>query len=659
MGVDITGILPTLYEHFTSQGIESGLSDAQSDFKLNSKPLKIFSGALHYFRAHPLYWRDRLKKYRAAGLNCVETYVPWNIHEPEDGSFDFGEDPDRNDFSLFLDLVQFLKIAQEEDLFVILRPGPYICAEWEFGGLPSWLLRHEDLKVRTSDSKFLFYVERYFKQLLALVEPLQFTKGGSIIAVQIENEYGNVKEDDKPIDIAYLEALKDIIKKNAIVELLFTSDTPTQGFHGALPGVLATANCDKDCGLELARLESYQPTKPLMVMEYWTGWFDHYSEKHHIQTVEQFYANLSDILMGHASFNLYMMHGGTNWGFLNGANICGATDNNSGFQPDTSSYDYHAPLAENGDYTDKYVQLQQLTAEYNELCISQPAPPEPTFREIYPEIDIIGELSLDDLIKQAQHVIQSEKLLPMEKLDINNNSGQSYGYIVYRKENIDIQAGSTLKIEGHVCDTVIVLINGKLVSNVFNSEEDLNGFGYWRAKDSLLNLGSENYQSATLDLVVENFGRVNYGKLYQFNQHKGLWQGNVLINDRIVSDWKIIPLEFKKKWNQTLTDWKTPTFLNGPRLYRAVLTIDSEPQDTYIDFKGWNKGVVIVNGFVLSRYFKIGPQQSAFLPAPFLKEGDNEILMFEHFVPGTFIDFCGNPYFQTMGDGRILRTLLC
>lgn len=247
----------------------------------------------------------------------------------------------------------------------------------------------------------------------------------------------------------------------------------------------------------------------------------------------------------------------------------------------------------------------------------------------------------------------------MEKLDINNNSGQSYGYIVYRKENVDIQAGSTLKIEGHVCDTVTVLINGKLVSKVFNSEEDLNGFGYWRLKDSLLNLGPDNYHSATLDLVVENFGRVNYGKLYQFNQHKGLWQGNVVINNQIISDWKIIPLEFKKKWNKALTDWKTPTFTNGPRLYRAVLTINSEPRDTYIDFKGWNKGFVIVNGFVLSRYFKIGPQQSAFLPAPLLKEGDNEILMFEHFVPGTSIDFCGNAYFQTMGDGRILRTLLC
>lgn len=655
MGDDI---LPTLYEYYTSNGVHSGLSDEQPDFILNGLKIKIFSGALHYFRVHPQYWRDRFKKYRAAGLNCVETYVPWNVHEPEDGLFDFGRNPEQNDFSLFLDLVRFLKMAQEEDLLVILRPGPYICAEWEFGGLPSWLLRDKNLRIRTSDTKYLFYVERYFKQLLALVAPLQFTRGGSIIAVQIENEYGNVKEEGKPIDTAYLEALKKILRDNSIVELLFTSDTPAAGFQGTLPDVLATANFQEDCSTELALLKAYQPNKPLMVMEYWSGWFDHYTENHHERSVAKFEGVLEDILMWKSSFNLYMMHGGTNWGFLNGGNIYGTGDDNSGYQPDTSSYDYDAPLSENGDYTDKYLALQKLTAEYNETYIRQPPPPEPKFRVAYPDLTITEELSLDDLVSQSQIIIQSENLVSMEKLDINNGSGQSYGYIVYRKENIDIKAGSVLKIEGHVCDTVLVLINGKLVSKVLENEDDLNGFGYWRLKDSVLNLGDADYSNATLDLVVENFGRVNYGKLYQFNQYKGLWQGNVLINDKVLINWKIVPLEFKKKWVESLTDWKAPSFNTGPRLYKAILNLDSDPSDTYIDFKGWSKGFVVVNGFVLSRFFKLGPQQAGYLPAPLLTRGQNEILVFEHFVPASSVSFCADPYFETVGNGKVLRSLL-
>ncbi|XP_050313034.1 beta-galactosidase-1-like protein 2 [Anthonomus grandis grandis] len=651
-------ILPTLYDYLTFEGITSGLSDETPQFSLNKKPIKLFSGALHYFRVHPRYWRDRLRKYRSAGLNCVETYVPWNAHEPEDGRFDFGRNVEENELSVFLDLEAFLKLAREEDLLVILRPGPYICAEWEFGGLPSWLLRHKDLKIRTSDSKYMFYVKRYFKKLLALVEPLQFTKGGPIIALQIENEYGNVKEEGKPIDTAYLEALKHIYRENGIVELLFTSDTPSNGFQGTLPDVLATANFQEEASVELALLKAHQPNKPLMVMEYWTGWFDHYTEKHHERTVGKFEAVLEDILMWKSSFNLYMMHGGTNWGFMNGANIFGTGDDNSGYQPDTTSYDYDAPLSENGDYTDKFVAVQRLTAEYNELLIRQPSPPPATFRTAYADLDIEGELSLDDLISQSEHCIESAKPISMEHLDINNGSGQSYGYLVYRKENIDIAAGSVLKIEGHVCDTVVVLINGKLVSKIFETPEDLNGFGYWRQKDSTLNLGDDSYTGATLDLLVENFGRVNYGKLYQFNQFKGLWQGDVLINDKVITDWKLIPLEFKQKWTKSLNNWRRPTYTTGPRLYKAILHINDELMDTYIDFNGWTKGFVIVNGFVLSRFFKVGPQKTGYLPAPFLHKGQNEVMIFEHFRPNKTIGFCTDPQYDTIGDGKILRGLL-
>ncbi|KAK9723437.1 hypothetical protein QE152_g19231 [Popillia japonica] len=229
----------------------------------------------------------------------------------------------------------------------------------------------------------------------------------------------------------------------------------------------------------------------------------------------------------------------------------------------------------------------------------------------------------------------------MEDLDINNGTGQSYGYTVYRKENLTISANSTLKIEGRVCDTVMVLINGELKSKILEDDSDLDGFGYWRWKDSTLDLGDEEYEDATLELVVENWGRNNFGLLDQFNQHKGLWQGDVLLNDVVLEDWKIYPLEFKKSWNLALSNWREPTFEVGPALYRAVLNID-EVKDTYIDMTNWNKGIVIVNGFVLSRHCRLGPQQAAYLPAPFLRRGENKIVIFEHFVAPDFVAFAEN-----------------
>ncbi|KAJ8965798.1 hypothetical protein NQ314_003896 [Rhamnusium bicolor] len=626
MAESSSAVLPSLYEYYTSGGIKTGLDDNQTYFKLNNKQITIYSGALHYFRVPQAYWRDRLRKLRAAGLNAVETYVPWNLHEPQEGVFDFGSGG-----------------TKEEDLFVLLRPGPYICSEWEFGGLPSWLLRYEGIKIRTSDKQYMGFVENYFKKLLELVAPLQFTKGGAIIAIQIENEYGGTKDGDNPVDTGYLQQIKELLTGNGIVELLYTSDTPSNGFSGTLPGVLATANFQDQPIFELSILKIFQPNKPLMVMEYWTGWFDHWTEKHHTRSAAAFGLVLEEILFFNGSVNMYMFHGGTNWGFLNGANIKGLFSDNEGYQPDVTSYDYDAPLSEAGDYTDKYQKVKEIIAKHNTLEIRQPPMPELIKRVAYPTVNVTGELSLDELLKQSE-VLNSEKLLPMELLNINNNSGQSYGYIVYKKSNIDIPKNSILKIEGRVCDTVLALVNGQLKSKVLKTQEDLDGFGYWKLKDSTLNLGPDEYKSATLELVVENWGRVNYGKLYQFKQHKGLWQGNVLLNDDILSNWQIIPLEFKKAWIQNLKSWRTPTSTIGPKLYKALLNVD-EPNDTFVDLRDWNKGFVVINGFVLARYLTLGPQQMAYLPAPLLRKGENEILIFEHFFPSESIKFATDPTF--------------
>ncbi|CAH0553299.1 unnamed protein product [Brassicogethes aeneus] len=636
----------THYEYYTDGGIQSGLSDDQPNFTLNGKNISLYSGAIHFFRVHPQYWRDRLRKLRAAGLNTVETYVPWNLHQPEVGLFDFGDGG--TEFEEFLDIVRFIQMAKEEDLFVIVRPGPYICAEWEFGGLPSWLLRYPDMKIRTSDVQFVKLVENYYVKLLALLAPLQFTKGGPIIAFQIENEYGNTDNKVDPVDTKYLETIKNIMITNGINELFFTSDTPSNGFTGTIPGVLATANFQDGAKNELTLLKNFQPNKPLMVMEYWSGWFDHWTNQHQTRTVTSFTNALEEIIKLNSSFNLYMFHGGTNWGLLNGANIGKGIDN-AGYSPDTTSYDYDAPLSENGDYTEKYHKLKELVSKHSNIKFQQPEEPALVKRVAYPSINVIPhQLSLGDLIAQNDvSPIESPKLMSMENLNINNNSGQSYGYIVYRKTNVTIASNSTLKIEGRICDSIMVLINGELVSPILEESSDLNNFGYWNLKDSTLNLGANEYKSITLDLVVENWGRNNYGLLDQFNQKKGLWQGDVLINNEVLTNFQIIPLQFKKEWVQKLTNWKDAKLKVGPTLYKATLNID-EVKDTYIDTRNWKKGIIIVNGFKLARYARVGPQQCAYLPAPILKKGDNEILIFEHFTPGKVINFATDPVFETL-----------
>ncbi|XP_023022376.2 beta-galactosidase-1-like protein 3 [Leptinotarsa decemlineata] len=639
--------LPSLYQYYTEDGIDYGLDDGDVYFRLNNKNITLFSGALHYFRVPKEYWGDRLRKYRAAGLNAVETYVPWNLHEYKNGMFDFGTGG--SDFEDFLDVVSFIKLAKEEDLFVILRPGPYICAEWEFGGLPSWLLRYERIKVRTTDIQYMYFVRRYLKKLFNLLSPLQFTKGGAIIAIQIENEYGDTKDGDKPVDRAYLEQLKDIFQENGIVELLFTSDKPSLGFSGTLPGVLATANFQNNATNELTILKKFQPHKPLMVMEYWTGWYDHWTETHHTRSAKEFAGVFEEILSFGASVNLYMFHGGTNWGFLNGADVNDTSVDNAGYEPVISTYDYDAPLSEAGDYTDKYQKAREIISKHNKIMVKQPSMPDLKKRVVYPPIDVTGEISLDNLLRQSRIKISwnSTRLIPMELLPINDNSGQSFGYIVYKKTNINIPKNSTLTIEGRVCDTVLVLINGKLKSKILESKDDLEGFGYWKLKNSILNLGDKEYRQATLELVVENLGRVNYGKLYQFNQFKGLWQGNILLNGLKLEIEEIIPLEFRKSWTKELKNWQTYVFRSGPKLCKAELTVD-EPRDTYLDMRNWHKGIVIINGFILSRYMKLGPQQTVYLPAPLLKKGANILLIFEHFIAQNKIEFVEDPIFQNI-----------
>ncbi|XP_060527163.1 beta-galactosidase-1-like protein 3 [Cylas formicarius] len=629
--------LPTNYEYYGKDEILSGLSAAQRHFLLNGENITLFSGTFHYFRVHRTQWRDRLRKMRAAGLNAIETYVPWNLHEYQSGVYDFGDGG--SDFEEFLDVEEFLRTVQEEDLFAIVRPGPYICAEWEFGGLPSWLLREKGMKVRTSDGAFLKYVSRYFSKVIPILEKHQFTNGGPIIAFQVENEYGATLNYDK----AYLRAIKEMFIDHGIKELMFTADSPLLGLLGGLPGdLLVTGNFNAYPEFNLQVLRLYQMNKPLMVAEYWSGWYDHVTEDHRTTDTETYSNVLERIISFPASVNIYMFVGGTNFGFTHGSNFVSTGSNNSGLQPETTSYDYDSPISENGDLTEKFNATKALIEKYSPIKTLLPDIPESPKRVKYEDIKIEEQLLLSTVIDEFPNKIASEDIVPMELLDINNSSGQSYGYIVYRKSNIDLKAGAVLKIKGYVRDHALVLVNGVLLNRMLSSRRDIDGFGYWRLHNSSLTLTEKDLTNATVDLVIENNSRNNFGQLDQFEQYKGLTE-EVLIDEEVIKNWQIVPLEFKRSWNEQLSGWKPISNRRAPALYRATFNATLPLSDTYINVQEWRKGIIIINGFVLGRYVTVGPQLALYLPGGLLRDGENELIVFEHFSAPLSVKFSDQP----------------
>ncbi|XP_071520432.1 beta-galactosidase-1-like protein 2 [Panulirus ornatus] len=637
----------SLYEYYATDGVvEAGLVAEGDAFMLNNKQIVILSGAFHYFRVHPAYWRDTLRKLRAAGLNAVETYVPWNLHEPRQGVYDFGDL--KESMSPFLDVRSFVQMAQEEDLFVILRPGPYICSEWDFGGMPSYLLRDYTMQVRTFYEGFRKATARFFDHLLPRLVDLQYTKGGSIIAVQIENEYGHFGYGDDPRDTRYLEFLRDNLIMNGFWEsLFFTSDTPTQTQDlGAIPGVLMTANFKTEVEKNLALLKELQPDRPLMVMEFWTGWFDHWlSGIHAAWSPSSFASTLEHILQHNSSVNMYMFIGGTNFGFMAGANTLDIWPH---YAPDVSSYDYDAPLTESGDYTDKYTFAKEIIARYNPLegIVDHPDPPVEHVKLVYPSCPVTQALPLSTLLAQHESIESFEGPLSMELLPINNQSGQAYGYILYTTRAFLAATNSTLKIRGHVRDMAQVMVDGQVITKPYSNPLDVSDFGFWNGRDKELTLPGAD-AVAEVSILVENLGRVNYGKPHKFHQKKGLWEGPVLIDGMQIDQWLMYPLEFKADQVNNLTGWEPFNgSLDAPAMYRSNMHIFGTPRDTWLDMRGWGKGVVFVNGFNLGRYWHAGPTKTLYLPAPLLLDGNNEIVMFEQYTAGAEIVFRDLPIFS-------------
>ncbi|AZB42205.1 beta-galactosidase [Bacillus sp. FJAT-42376] len=554
------------------------LTVKDGQFHLHGQPYQILSGSIHYFRVVPEYWEDRLKKLKMLGLNTVETYIPWNVHEPEKGQFEF---------TGMADLERFIQTAAGLGLNVILRPAPYICAEWEFGGLPAWLLKGQEMELRSSDPLFLKHLTGYFHVLLPKLIPYLASNGGPVIAMQIENEYGAYGNDRK-----YLQYIKDLYGRAGIDVLLFTSDGPEFIRHGSIEGTVTTLNFGSRAEEAFLELEAFKPGSPLMCAEFWIGWFDHWGGKHHTREAADVADVFEDMLSKGASVNFYMFHGGTNFGFMNGAN------HYEEYTPTITSYDYDALLTEWGDPTEKYFAVKEVLARFREVPKENP---EAGAKKSFGKISLPERMSLFDAIKN-QRPIETIAPRSMEEFD------QSYGMILYRTK-VEKQGELEMDISP-VRDRAFIYINGRHVKTIYRNDS---------AKTITLPF---DLPVNNLEILVENMGRVNYGK--HLKDRKGILQ-NLWIGQQYWFNWEVIPIEGKPDE----IEWLPESDERFPKFFKGSLTVHNRA-DTFIDMSGWTKGNVWINSFNLGRYWQTeGPQARLYVPAPLLHEGENEILVLE------------------------------
>jgi len=593
-----------------------GLKTKGNKFTLQKREFVIMSGAMHYFRVPHQEWEDRLLKMKAMGLNTVDIYIPWNIHEPRPGEYSF-EDED-------FDLASFLYLVQAHDLYAIVRPGPYICSEWDLGGLPSWLLRDKNMKLRSMYPPFIKAVDKYFEKLMDILKPYQFSYKGPIIAFQIENEYGSYGNDN-----GYMSYIKLLFEKYGLEELFFVCDN-LGGLdkYGTLPGVLQTINfMSKDYDQITKALLKMQPNKPIFVTELWDGWFAHWGEKNHVVDSEKIADVIQRLLQQGASFNLYMWHGGTSFGFMNGAN---ARDDGSHYESDITSYDYDAPIDETGKIQPKYHKFKDTILQYapkGQVSKNLPWVPEDKTFTAYGEIQITHQITLTDLMdRQIVKSISRDHVCSMEELEVNESYGQLYGYIVY-SHTVPAKLSNAKKLFIHKArDFVVITINGKVVQTESQHQKVI-----VVNLDGVLKIESEN----EIVILIENSGRVNYGKDLD-NQRKGIL-GDVLLDDLILSKWQIYPLEFQDKWVKSLKDnahWKASSKETiktyQPTIYKGELYVHGNaPRETFITLPGWFKGSVFLNGFNLGRHWEIGPQFTLFVPSSRLRRAENTVIIFD------------------------------
>lgn len=564
-------------------------------FSYDGQPTPIYSGEMHYARVPRAYWRHRLQMMKAMGLNTVATYVFWNYHHPSPGVWDFSTGSHN--------LAEFVRTAQQEGLFVILRPGPYTCAEWEFGGYPWWLQQNKSLVIRANNQPFPDSCRVYLGKLSEQVRDLQVRHGGPIILTQVENEFGSYVAQRPDIPLAehqqYNAVIRQQLAETGFEGPFFTSDASSLFKGGSTPGALPTANGEDDVAKLRQAVNQYHANQgPYMVAEYYPGWLDHWGEPFVRVGTDAVVKQVETYLQNEVNFNFYMVHGGTNFGFASGANY----DKKHDIQPDITNYDYDAPISEAGWATPKYDALRALMLRY----VKYPVPPVPAPLPVraLPPITLSKAVSLFAL-KRDLKPVRGEAPLSFEAL------GQGHGYVLYSRQFRQAAKGQ-LQVKG-LRDFATVYVNGRRV-------------GELNRQQNAYTLAMDVPAGATLELLVENLGRINYGAQIVHNT-KGIIEPVLLDGVPVTGSWEMYRLPFDQAL--ALGRYRAGDSPAGqPMLYTGTFAVQ-QPADVFLDMHGWGKGLVFVNGHNLGRYWRIGPQQTLYLPGCWLRPGQNEVLVLE------------------------------
>lgn len=569
-------------------------------FLLDSKPFVIKAAELHYARIPRPYWEHRIQMCKALGMNTICIYIFWNKHEQQEGIFNWTGD---------CDVAEFCRLCKKNGMYVIVRPGPYACAEWEMGGLPWWLLKKTNIKLRDCDPYFIDRVRRYAEEVGRQLTPLTVENGGPIIMMQVENEYGSY-DTNKP----YVSEVRDILKSVGFDKtVLFQCDWSSNFELNALDDLLWTMNFGTNAKVldQFKRVKHLRPDQPLMCSEYWSGWFDGWGSAHQTRPSDAMVNGIKTMLDNNISFSLYMTHGGSSFAWWAGAN-------NKGFAPDCTSYDYDAPINEQGAATPKYYELRNLLSKYHNGKL-------PDIPKAIPIIDI-SEIEFTEIMPllRAGNLptpISSHDIKPMEQF------GQGYGSIMYSTTLPSLKVGSLLRISD-MCDYAIVYVGDEELGRLYR------GNGY----ETTLRINQDIEDGTPIDIYIEAMGRINYSKL--INDPKGITHSvEVITSDGKneltynLKDWQVrlFPLAEHSKLNDIVSDLSSIPLektYTSPAYYKSTFKLN-KTGDTYLDLSTWGKGLVWVNGHCLGRFWNIGPQQTLFLPGCWLKKGQNEIIVLD------------------------------
>jgi len=556
-----------------------------TEFLLDGNPFQIISGEMHPARIPEEYWRNRIQMAKAMGCNTISVYIFWNFHEQQEGVFDFTTDNHN--------LGEFFKIVQEEELWLIVRPGPYVCAEWELGGIPPYLLRIPDIKLRCMDPRYMAAAERYMSKLAAEIKPYLVTNGGPVLMLQIENEYGSYGNDRN-----YLARLKEVWMENGIDVPFFTGDGPTTYMleAGSLPGcAVGLDSGSRPEHFELAA--KINPGVPVFSSETYPGWLTHWGEKWVKPDTADLLKELRFLMDNKKSFNLYVIHGGTNFGFTAGANSGG-----KGYEPDVTSYDYDAPITEQGQPTPKYMSIRKLLGSYLPKGKKLPPVPEPIPSFEIPSIGLTPFTPIWDNLPEPVSSVQPK---PFEAYN------QDYGFILYKTELVGHKSGKLTVTDLH--DYATVFLNGKYI-------------GYLDRREGIntIDIPESKAEKPVLEILVEGMGRINFAQ--HLIDRKGITD-RVTLNGMTLMNWKVYNLPMDDKYIYNLRSSNRNPGKEG--IFFKGSFFLSTPGDTYLDLSNFRKGIAWVNGHNLGRFWNIGPQKRLYCPATFLRKGTNEMIVFD------------------------------